>query len=109
MPVLFRMLYCCGLRPAEAVRLRVSDVDLYSGVLHIRESKNDNSPLMLYVPSLRLQQFLFCLAVPDRFFSNVTAVPSSSSGFQYNTIPVFSGNAIIKSNKSEVILPCIKQ
>lgn len=47
MPVLFRMLYCCGLRPAEAVRLRVSDVDLYSGVLHIRESKNDNDR---YVP-----------------------------------------------------------
>lgn len=74
-----------------------------------REIPLFNSPLMLYVPFPRLQQFLFCLAVPDRFFSNVTAVPPSSSDFQYNTIPAFSGNAITKSNKSEVILPCIKQ
>ena len=47
MPVLFRILYCCGLRLGEVLRLEVNDVDLSAGVLLIRESKNGNDR---YVP-----------------------------------------------------------
>lgn len=47
MPVLFRTLYCCGLRPGEVIRLKTEDVDLKNGVLLIRKSKNDNDR---YVP-----------------------------------------------------------
>lgn len=39
MPELFRVLYGCGLRCGEAVRLTVGDVDLDDGVLTIREGK----------------------------------------------------------------------
>lgn len=39
MPVLFRLLYCCGLRVSEAVVLKLDDVDLHNGVLTIRQSK----------------------------------------------------------------------
>ncbi|KAA6337108.1 Tyrosine recombinase XerD [termite gut metagenome] len=39
MPVLFRMLYCCGLRVSEATNLQVKDVSLPDGVLIVRESK----------------------------------------------------------------------
>jgi len=42
MPLLFRMLYCCGLRLGEALRLEVCDVDLSAGVLLIRDTKYDN-------------------------------------------------------------------
>jgi len=42
MPVLFRILYCCGLRLGEVLRLETRDVDLISGVLLIRNSKNGN-------------------------------------------------------------------
>ena len=38
-PMLFRVLYGCGLRCGEALRLTVSDVDLAAGVLTIREGK----------------------------------------------------------------------
>lgn len=38
-PVLFRVLCCCGLRPSEARLLRTADVDLNTGKLVIRESK----------------------------------------------------------------------
>ena len=38
-PLLFRLLYCCGLRISEALKLKISDVDLNNGVLFIRESK----------------------------------------------------------------------
>ena len=39
MPVLFRMLYCCGLSVSEATSLMGEDVDLENGVLTIRASK----------------------------------------------------------------------
>lgn len=38
-PTFFRMLYCCGLRPGEARKLRVEHVDLLNGCLTILESK----------------------------------------------------------------------
>lgn len=46
-PVLFRMLYCCGLRVSEAVNLKGGDVDLENGILTIREGKAGKSR---YVP-----------------------------------------------------------
>ena len=39
MPVLFRTIYACGLRCSEARLLRVTDVDVQSGVLQIRDAK----------------------------------------------------------------------
>lgn len=38
-PVIFRMIYCLGLRPGEARRLHRNDVDLDRGAVRIRESK----------------------------------------------------------------------
>jgi integrase len=39
-PVLFRILYCCGLRPNEALSLKPSDVNLSNGQIFINESKD---------------------------------------------------------------------
>lgn len=39
MPVLFRMLYCCGLRISEVINLKAEDISLEDGILTIRESK----------------------------------------------------------------------
>ena len=41
MPLLFRVLYGCGLRISEALALLKNDVDLKDGILHIRHGKND--------------------------------------------------------------------
>jgi len=46
MPVIFRMIYMCGLRASEARLLKVADVDLINGVLIINQSKKDNSRLV---------------------------------------------------------------
>lgn len=46
MPVIFRMLYMCGLRLSEARLLKVADVDLEHGILSIHQSKKDNSRLV---------------------------------------------------------------
>jgi len=39
MPLLFRLLYCCGLRLGEALRLTPGDVNLSDGILTMRNSK----------------------------------------------------------------------
>jgi integrase len=46
MPVIFRMIYTCGLRASEARLLKVADVDLENGVLTVNHSKKDNSRLV---------------------------------------------------------------
>jgi integrase len=45
-PLLFRMLYGCGLRTTEALKLTVGDVDLDEGVLRILQSKNNKDRLV---------------------------------------------------------------
>jgi len=52
MPVLFRMLYMCGLRVSEARLLKIGDVDLEKGILTINHSKKDNSRLVPMSASL---------------------------------------------------------
>jgi len=38
-PVLFRMMYCCGMRPSEPPSLLAEDVNLKNGEVYIRQSK----------------------------------------------------------------------
>ncbi|HBW38161.1 tyrosine-type recombinase/integrase [Desulfosporosinus sp. BICA1-9] len=38
-PVLFRMMYCCGMRPSEPLELLYEDVNLQTGEIYIRQSK----------------------------------------------------------------------
>jgi integrase/recombinase XerD len=52
MPVIFRMIYMCGLRLSEARLLKVADVDLENGILTINHSKKDNSRLVPMSESL---------------------------------------------------------
>jgi integrase len=45
-PMLFRMLYGCGLRISEALSLKKSEVDLADGILTIMKAKNNTSRLI---------------------------------------------------------------
>ncbi len=51
-PVLFRVLYGCGLRINEALKLKTEDVDLESGVLLIRAAKGGKDRLAVMSDSL---------------------------------------------------------
>lgn len=52
MPVLFRMIYLCGLRVSEARLLKVADVDLENQILTIHHAKKDNDRLVSMSDSL---------------------------------------------------------
>ena len=60
MPIIFRMIYMCGLRLSEARLLKVADVDLEEGILTIHHSKKDNSRLVPMSNALtkRCQDFM---------------------------------------------------
>jgi integrase/recombinase XerD len=51
-PLLFRLLYCCGLRVSEACHLKISDVDFDNGLLFIRKSKFNKERLVPMAVSL---------------------------------------------------------
>ena len=51
-PLLFRMLYCCGVRVSEATSLRTAHVDLNKGVLTIINAKHDKDRLVPMSESL---------------------------------------------------------
>lgn len=62
-PVILRLLFCCGLRIGETVKLQMKDVDLESGVLKLVNTKGDKHRL---VPmSERMTDILikYCLAM----------------------------------------------
>jgi len=52
MPLLFRMLYACGLRISEALNLKISDVNLEDGILNLRHAKLDKDRLVPMSESL---------------------------------------------------------
>jgi integrase/recombinase XerD len=53
MPVLFRVIYACGLRASEARLLRFADVDVAAGVLTIRDAKGGKDRQVPVSPPLR--------------------------------------------------------
>ncbi len=46
-PVIFRLLYCCGLRSSEVLGLKVENVDLTNGTLRILESKGHKDRIVM--------------------------------------------------------------
>jgi integrase/recombinase XerD len=60
MPELFRVLYGCGLRAGEVLRLRIADVDFERGLLTIRQSKFRKDRIVPLAPSLtsRLRRYV---------------------------------------------------
>jgi integrase len=51
-PVLYRMLYGCGLRISEALALTLKDVDVENQILHVASGKNDKERLVPMSKSL---------------------------------------------------------
>lgn len=54
-PVLFRMIYGCGLRIMEALRLKVADINLEDEYLGIRDSKNGRDRIVPMAESLTIR------------------------------------------------------
>lgn len=84
-PVIFRLIYCLGLRPGEARTLRCNDVNLQQGSVTIRESKGHKDRIVYMSPDLleycRDYETMISTYFPDRmpFFPNHTGTFYSTS------------------------------
>jgi integrase len=94
-PVLFRMLYGCGLRIGEALELRIEDINLKTGVVIIRNSKNDKSRLVMMSESLKK----ICINYKNQNLSNST----TGDFFFPNKIGKKRGGAQISSYFKEIL------
>ena len=79
-PVIFRMMYCCGMRPSEPPSLLLEDVNFKTGEIYIRQSKGfqDRRVLMSadltdlcarYASRMMPQRYLFELKPGERVTS----------------------------------------
>ncbi|MBC8205099.1 MAG: tyrosine-type recombinase/integrase [FCB group bacterium] len=58
-PEIFRLLYCCGMRVGEVIRLKVADIDTDGGIITVREGKFRKDRLVPMTPSMseRLRKY----------------------------------------------------
>lgn len=76
-PIVFRILLSCGTRIGETLALRVEDIDLNEGVIHLKETKNSrfrSIPMSSSLLSLLKQYCDKCLYLKskdDFFFSHI--------------------------------------
>ena len=89
MPELLRVLYGCGLRLEEALSLRIRDVDLIQGVLHINDTKFRKDRLVPPARPLvvRLQKYAATLGprpADAHFFPSPRGGPLHGSGVYRN-------------------------
>ena len=51
-PVIFRLLYCCGLRPNEVRLIRCADIDLQTGSIYIQDTKVHKDRTVVMSPDM---------------------------------------------------------
>lgn len=75
-PVLFRILYCCGTRIDETLRIRKKDVDLANGILRLNETKNNKQRYVVMgddlctLMNLYAEKCFYLLKDDDYIFTN---------------------------------------
>jgi len=78
-PLVFRLLYGCGMRSSEVLNLRICDVDTNTGVLHIIKSKFGKSRSIPMASSLSFQ----C-----EEYMRLTKMPSNNDGDSFLRNPL---------------------
>ena len=76
-PAIFRLIYCCGLRPCEARRLNVSDVNLHSGKIDILESKGHKSRIVVMADDVKAYMKDYSHQVSQSMANRAVFFPSS--------------------------------
>lgn len=75
-PMIFRLIYCCGLRPVEARKLRTCDIDVTSGRINIVESKGHKDRIVMMAEDVALlcrqyhEQVSYIMPERELFFPN---------------------------------------
>jgi len=100
-PLLFRILYCCGLRVSEALKLKNRDVDLHSGVLEITDGKGNRDRLVPVDGDLRMRCINYRPQIQGHLSPDSYFFPSPRGGrYDRRSVYVIFRELLIKSNIS---------
>ena len=80
-PVFFRLLYSSGLRPNEARKLKVEDVDLSHGILNIHYSKGHTQHYVVLHDSMLELLKIYDVAISKQYSYRVYFFPASRKTF----------------------------
>ncbi len=83
-PVIFRMLYGCGLRISEALNLKIKDVDLLDGLLYIYDSKNHKDRIIPMDESLTIYCKNYAALIHTTYRNNNFFFQSPRGGKYYH-------------------------
>lgn len=84
-PVIFRFLYCCGLRSSEARLLKTEDVDLKTGKIIIRESKGWKARIIYMSDDLREVCSEYNSIMETRFPGRQAFFPNKDGNYFHNS------------------------
>jgi integrase len=98
-PAIFRLIYCCGLRPCEARRLNVADVNLCRDRIDILESKGHKSRIVVMADDVTAYMAEYDRQISERMPHRTTFFPNSRDGMysrpwlngEFNTARVKAG------------------
>jgi integrase len=84
--VMFRLIYCCGLRPVEARQLRVNDVDLKTGQIKILEAKRHKDRIVVMADDMLLLARKYHEQVSQRYPERSYFFHNRFSGGVYSNV-----------------------
>lgn len=76
-PVILRLLYSCGLRIGETVKLRLSDIDFENGILKLLNTKGDKHRLVPMASDMSDILSRYCMAMDLNKMDDLWLFPSS--------------------------------
>lgn len=86
MPELYRVLFCCGLRIGEALKLRVRDVDLQRGIITVRQGKFRRDRLVPMAPTLTQRLRVYTRRMGARGPESAFFVSRTGGFLSYGTV-----------------------
>jgi len=101
LPVLFRMMYCCGMRPSEPLRLRCEDVDLKTGSIYIRQTKRNKERYIIISNDLLAlcQKYDEIVGEREWFFQRKDKVPYNTQWMTTNFHICWDKSGLVKRGK----------
>jgi len=84
-PMIFRVIYCCGLRISEAINLTAEDVDLQTGVILVRATKFNKDRYVPMAQSLLSKCRVYASRVVADMHSELPFFPSPTESFYTRT------------------------
>lgn len=99
-PMIFRMIYCCGLRNSEACHLKYCDINLHDGTIKVYESKGHKNRIVYMTEDLTKLCYKYDSVMETILPGREYFFPSSRVDYYKNTSVCKLFDSILKRHLS---------